>query len=103
MALKRAGERKFADKRRPELAGRGGRGSLPAGEHPQTLDFRRKNWLLMGGGLLAILIGFLVLSTGEITLAPILILAGYLVLIPWALVSRPRPEAGGAPGEAREP
>lgn len=56
--------------------------------HYQTLNLSRKNWLLFGGGLLSVLFGFVLLFFGDITLAPILILAGYLVLIPWALVAR---------------
>lgn len=58
----------------------------------QSLDFGRKNWILLGAGLAAIVLGFVLLKTGEITLAPILLVAGYLVLIPWALVARPKAE-----------
>ncbi len=98
MAERRTPERRPAERRRPES--KAVRGTLPPGEHPQTLDFRRKNWLLLGGGVLSIVLGFLVLSTGDITLAPILLLLGYLVLIPWALVARPsapRDSAGEPP------
>ncbi|MBK8229926.1 MAG: hypothetical protein IPK72_04905 [Candidatus Eisenbacteria bacterium] len=63
----------------------------------QSLDFGRKNWTLLGAGLAAIVLGFVLLKTGDITLAPILLVAGYLVLIPWALVARPKADA--APGE----
>lgn len=54
----------------------------------QSLDFRRKNWILFASGLLAIAAGFGMLATGDITLAPILLVGGYLVLIPWAILAR---------------
>lgn len=60
----------------------------------QSLDFGRKNWILLGSGLGSVVLGFVMLRTGDITLAPILLVAGYLVLIPWALVSRPAEEKG---------
>lgn len=99
MAERREPERKTVDRKKA------GAPKFPRGgpEHPQTLDFRRKNWLLLGAGALSIVLGFLILSTGEITLAPILLLAGYLVLIPWALVSRPKPENAASAGPVREP
>jgi hypothetical protein len=103
MAEKRVLERKGRDRRRGEGAGQGPRAGLAAGEHPQTLDFRRKNWILLAGGVLSILLGFVLLSTGEITLAPILLLAGYLVFIPWALVARSKSRSEGAPGEGHTP
>ncbi len=54
----------------------------------QSLDFGRKNWILVGAGLGCIVAGFLLLAGGEITLAPILLVAGYLGLIPWALIAK---------------
>ncbi len=54
----------------------------------QSLDFRRKNWILFGAGLVAIAAGFAMLAMGDITLAPILLVGGYLVLIPWAILTR---------------
>ncbi len=55
----------------------------PAG--PQ-LAFKRKNYILLGAGLLTIIAGFISLNAGSITLAPILLVAGYCVLIPLALL-----------------
>ncbi|MGB9742386.1 MAG: hypothetical protein ACP5JB_05450 [candidate division WOR-3 bacterium] len=56
---------------------------MPAG--PQ-LAFRRKNYLLLGAGLLTIIAGFISLNAGSITLAPVLLILGYCVLIPLALL-----------------
>jgi hypothetical protein len=36
-----------------------------------------------------ILAGYFALSKGSITLAPFLLLLGYLILIPWGILARP--------------
>ncbi|MCA9754509.1 MAG: hypothetical protein KDA27_01815 [Candidatus Eisenbacteria bacterium] len=56
----------------------------------QSLDFAKKNWILFGAGLACISGGFLLLAAGDITIAPILLVTGYLGLIPWALVTHAR-------------
>jgi len=62
------------------------------------LQFTAKNWRIFGAGIAAIVLGFILLGTGDITIAPVLLLAGYLVLIPWSLIARPsRPRTEGAP------
>jgi hypothetical protein len=61
----------------------------------QTIELHRKNWILLGAGILCILLGFLALGMKDITLAPILLLAGYLVLVPWGLVAHQK--TAGAP------
>jgi len=42
----------------------------------------RFNWKLFGAGLVAIVVGFVLLATNDITIAPILLVLGYCVLIP---------------------
>jgi hypothetical protein len=56
---------------------------VPAG--PQ-LAFKKKNYLLLGAGLVTIIAGFISLNAGSITLAPVLLILGYCVLIPLALL-----------------
>ena len=46
----------------------------------------KKNYAIMGVGLAVIIAGFITLSTGSITLAPILLVLGYCVLIPVSLL-----------------
>ncbi len=70
-----------------------------AGHEFQTLDFGRRNWILFGAGLLAIVAGFGLLAAGDITIAPILLVGGYCGLIPWALVARSPQRTPGAGGE----
>ena len=61
-------------------------------KHEPLLAFGRTNYLLMAGGILAAVIGFLFLSRGDISLAPILIVLGYCGLIPLGIeLSRRRP------------
>lgn len=57
-------------------------------------DYTAKNYWIFGSGLAAIIIGYLVMASGEVysfrslTLAPILLFIGYIVLIPIALIYR---------------
>ncbi len=46
----------------------------------------KKNYILMGVGLLTVIIGFFTLSRGSITLAPLLLVLGYCVIIPISLL-----------------
>lgn len=50
-----------------------------------SLPFQRKNYILFGVGIFAILLGYLFLSRDSITLAPLLLVAGYCVIIPLAI------------------
>ena len=52
------------------------------------LPFGRKNYILFGAAAVVILAGYVALSQGSITLAPILLLLGYLVLIPWGILAK---------------
>lgn len=58
-------------------------------ERPEVeLPFGRKNYIIFGLAALTIIGGYLSLSAGSITLAPILLLLGYLVLIPWGILAK---------------
>lgn len=59
------------------------------------LPFTRQNYLLMGAGLLAIIVGYIALGSGSITLAPILLVLGYCVLFPLGIIWGGRKEKGG--------
>ncbi len=49
-------------------------------------DFGRKNYLILGVGLILIVVGFLFLAGGDITIAPILLVLGYCVVIPLGIL-----------------
>ena len=49
------------------------------------LRFGRRNAVLLGAALLSLAAGYVLLSKGDTTLAPILLVAGYCVLFPLGL------------------
>jgi hypothetical protein len=48
--------------------------------------FTARGGILAGAGVVSIVAGFIVLSTGSITLAPVLLVLGYVVLVPLAIL-----------------
>ena len=61
-----------------------------AAREPQGVEipFGKKNYILFIAAAIVILAGYVALSQGSITLAPILLLTGYLVLIPWGILAK---------------
>ena len=67
-------------------------------KNKKTLQFswpyKRKNYVLFGVGVFVIIVGYLIMYLGEVNsfqslvISPLLLLAGYLVIIPLALLSR---------------
>jgi len=51
-----------------------------------AVRFSLGNWILLLGGLVAVLGGFALLATGSVVAAPLLLMLGYLVLIPWGII-----------------
>ena len=64
----------------------------------RDLPFTRKNWTLAAAGLASILIGYVCLRIPpaegflSLTLAPVLLVVGYCVLIPLAILARDQTE-----------
>jgi uncharacterized membrane protein HdeD (DUF308 family) len=56
------------------------------------LPFGPKNWALMGAGLVSIIIGYISLGSGSITLAPILLVLGYCVFLPIGIILKDKPD-----------
>ena len=56
------------------------------GAAPAALAFSRINLILGVAGLIALALGYFLLSQGSITAAPILLVLGYVVLVPLALI-----------------
>jgi len=60
----------------------------------ESWDFSTTNYVLFGIGLALIIVGYLVMASGEVnsfqslTLAPIMLFVGYLIIIPIALIYR---------------
>jgi hypothetical protein len=57
-----------------------------AGAAPAALAFSTINVVLGVAGLIALALGYFLLSQGSITAAPILLVLGYVVLVPLALI-----------------
>lgn len=56
-------------------------------EHPvDKWPFGPKNYVAFGLGVLSIVLGYVFLSKGSITAAPILLVLGYCVIIPLAIM-----------------
>ncbi|MCK4252481.1 hypothetical protein KAX97_13615 [candidate division WOR-3 bacterium] len=57
-------------------------------KHEVLLDtkFSKKNTMFFGIGLILLIIGFVLLAAGDITLAPILLAVGYLVFFPLGIL-----------------
>jgi hypothetical protein len=51
-----------------------------------SLQFSRVNLLLAAGALATIALGYWLLSIGSITWAPILLVVGYVFLVPLAII-----------------
>ena len=50
------------------------------------VDFGRTNYIVLGIGLFLIIVGFIFLSVGDITISPILLVLGYCVAIPLGIL-----------------
>ena len=59
----------------------------------------KRNIVLFLLALAAILLGFLLLSQGSMSFSAILIVGGYLVLVPWALLANGVAKQREEPGE----
>ena len=72
------------------------------------MPFAKENFMIMGVGLLTIIIGYLALMAGPLegflplVAAPILLLVGYCVIVPFGILYRPSmfSRQGGQSGHA---
>ncbi|HYO45341.1 MAG TPA: hypothetical protein VEY33_01450 [Gemmatimonadota bacterium] len=58
----------------------------PAGR--PTLSFSRSNAIWLGAGAVSIAIGFFLLAQGSETIAPVLLVLGYCVLLPIGIIKK---------------
>ncbi len=58
----------------------------PAAKETAIVPFGKKNYLWFVIGLAAIITGFIFLALGDTVIAPILLVAGYCVFIPVAIL-----------------
>ena len=61
--------------------------SVSAGEVGEgQVQFGLLNWALLGAAVLAIVAGFFLLSGGSTVAAPLLLVLGYVVLVPLGII-----------------
>jgi hypothetical protein len=78
------------------------RGQSQAAGEP--LPFSSENYIIFGAGIFLIILGYLALSKGpwdsfwSLTLAPILLVIGYCVAIPLAILYRKKKKESGQEG-----
>ena len=55
-------------------------------EREGALQFSRQNWIFLLLGLISIVAGYVLLDGGSIVAAPLLLVLGYVVLIPIGII-----------------
>ena len=55
-------------------------------ERVGSLRFSIQNWALLAAGLAAIVVGYVLLAGGSTVAAPLLLVLGYVVLIPLGII-----------------
>lgn len=61
-------------------------------ENEFKLPFTGKNYALFAISILFILLGYIVLSTGDISISPVLLVIGYCILLPAAIFAKDKPK-----------
>jgi xanthine/uracil permease len=62
-------------------------------------DFDKRNYLILGVGVLLIILGFVFLAGGDITISPILLVLGYCIVVPLGILL-PKGKNDGMPLDA---
>lgn len=62
------------------------RSKARAGTAGDSLRFSKVNWLLLALGLAAIALGYVFLARGSTVAAPLLLVLGYVVLVPLGII-----------------
>jgi hypothetical protein len=81
-------------RQRPEPGVKETRKARPAREGGD-LSFGTRNYVVFGAALVSIVLGFVLLSRGSITAAPLLLVLGYCVLVPYGLATGRKSESRG--------
>ena len=60
--------------------------AAPAADTESSLRFSPRNLVLLGTGLAAIVLGFMLLGGGQTVTAPLLLVLGFAVLVPLGII-----------------
>ncbi len=64
-----------------------------SGPAPENWPFGKKNYIWFGIAMVVMIIGYIALGTGSITLAPFLLVLAYCVLVPVAILVKDEPKS----------
>lgn len=81
-----AGRSSRAERRSREARDRGQKRVQKRRPAESTLRFSSSNAIFAGVGLITVILGYYLLAQGSITLAPLLLVLGYVVLLPLAII-----------------
>ncbi|HOZ00309.1 MAG TPA: hypothetical protein PLG20_00730 [Candidatus Syntrophosphaera sp.] len=57
------------------------------------LQLGKLNFIILGVAALLLILGYVIMAANEITISPLIIVAVYVVLIPFALLFKSKPKA----------
>jgi hypothetical protein len=57
------------------------------------LQLGKLNFIILGVAALLLILGYVIMAANEITVSPLIIVAVYVVLIPFALLFKSKPKA----------
>lgn len=72
------------------------RKSVPRVDRRETVPFGKLNYILFTAGLLLITAGWFLLRAGHISISPLMLILGYCVVIPLAIIIAPREDKGSS-------
>lgn len=64
-----------------------------SGSGPENWPFGKKNYIWFGIALVVMIIGYIALGAGSITLAPFLLVVAYCILVPVAILIKDEPKS----------
>lgn len=85
----------------PEKAGKSREPQAPRFSVP----FTRKNYMILGTGLVLLLLGYVLMSQPphdgflSLTLSPIILTIAYCIVIPWGILAREKSDSPAARGD----
>ncbi|MEA3266243.1 MAG: hypothetical protein U9P42_04795 [Candidatus Fermentibacteria bacterium] len=62
---------------------------VSSGQKQNTVPFSNINYILFAAGLIIITAGWFLLRAGHISISPIMLILGYCVIIPVAIILKP--------------
>jgi hypothetical protein len=74
----------------------------PVENKSDTTPFSTINYILFAAGLIIITAGWFLLRAGSISLSPLMLILGYCVVIPAAIILKPKTEKASNPNKNKK-